>query len=432
MDVKRHLTLNEIEYLLDFIKQRTNFEGLLSEKIIVEKQKNKLKQQLEQCLIPENFNLDKLKNILKNKHYEALISPGECVGIAGAQAMGEFSTQATLNTFHIAGFETGSVVTTGVSRFQEIINASKNQKNVSCIVFFKNKYETVYDLKKDLNHSVVGVYFKDLISNMYILENQIWYSWYMPCHIIFSSQISEIEITSYEIFRYIIDKQFLFKYFLHPSVIKQVLETQFRNILCFFTPFVKRGRFYFDILIPKSESMVTIRDLYIPKIENTLICGLPSATALITHYDKNEWFIEIEGGSIRDVCTLENIDTTRIISNSVWDIYNTFGIEAAKQFLLDELSKIMHGVGLHNISLLVDRMTFTGTISSITRYTMRNEEGPMGKASFEESMETFIKAAKYGEYDNFTGISAAIIGGKKPRVGTNSFDIRMDLDKINK
>ncbi len=40
--------------------------------------------------------------------------------------MGEYSTQATLNTFHVAGVDTGS--STGVSRFQDLINASKTVK----------------------------------------------------------------------------------------------------------------------------------------------------------------------------------------------------------------------------------------------------------------------------------------------------------------
>ncbi len=56
--------------------------------------------------------------------------------------MGEYSTQATLNTFHVAGVDTGS--STGVSRFQDLINASKTVKidNISLFLTFvcKKKY----------------------------------------------------------------------------------------------------------------------------------------------------------------------------------------------------------------------------------------------------------------------------------------------------
>ncbi len=50
--------------------------------------------------------------------------------------MGEYSTQATLNTFHVAGVDTGS--STGVSRFQDLINASKATVKIDNIsLFFK-------------------------------------------------------------------------------------------------------------------------------------------------------------------------------------------------------------------------------------------------------------------------------------------------------
>ncbi len=39
---------------------------------------------------------------------------------------GEYSTQATLNTFHVAGVDTGS--STGVSRFQDLIMQAKLSK----------------------------------------------------------------------------------------------------------------------------------------------------------------------------------------------------------------------------------------------------------------------------------------------------------------
>lgn len=421
------LSCKQIENLLDFIEKRPRFSDLTAETLIVEKQKDLFRKQLRKIKINHDL-IPKLKEILKSIHFNALISPGECVGIAGAQAMGEFSTQATLNTFHVAGFETGSNVTTGVHRFQEIINASKNQKNINCLVFFNYKFSSSKELKQILNHKVVGIFFKSLIENMFLINDLN--SWHIPCHLIFSNKKEFISPLQYYIFRFVLKKDVLFKYFLHPRLLKHVLENQFKNIICLFSPFIKRGRCYFDILISKNESLITIRDLYIPKIEQCLISGIPTVSALHFHKKNDDWYIEVEGGSIRDLALLPYVDTNNIVTDSIWDIYNVLGIEATKQFLINELSKIMYGVGMHNISLLVDKMTYSGTISSITRYTMRNEEGPLGKASFEESMETFIKAAKFGEQDNFKGISAQIIAGKKPKIGTSCFELKIDIDKI--
>lgn len=407
---------------LDFIKPRFDLE---SEKRIVDLQKKQILQQLESIGEIPAFAIPLLYEKLKECHFKALVVPGECVGISGAQAMGEFGTQATLNTFHIAGFESGAGVTSGVTRFQEIINASKNQKKITCLVYFKSRPRT--NLKAKLNHEIVGLSFKSVIINMYLkpfkMEN-----WYIPCHFIFSEKSGEI-FSKTNVIRYVLNKKILFQYFLHPKILIRELESKLPDIVCVFSPMGRRGKIYFDIL--HSKDLIHVRDNLIPKIESLMICGKPTITSYIPHVTNDgEWFIETEGGTFNEIASIPDVDGSKISCNNVWDVYITLGIEAARKFLLDELINVMSGVGIHNITLLVDKMTFNGTINGITRYTMRNEEGPFGKASFEESMETFFKAAKFGEVDNFQGISASIIGGKKPKIGTNSFSLCMDFSKL--
>ncbi len=146
----------------------------------------------------------------------------------------------------------------------------------------------------------------------------------------------------------------------------------------------------------------------------------------------DEWYIETTGGSFSNINCLSNIfDLTKTKTTSIWDLYNTFGIEATKQFLIQELKTVMDGVDICHIKLLVERMTYSGTIEPITRYTMRNDESPLSRASFEESFETFLKAAKFKEVEPFTGVSASVIGGKKAEVGTYMCDILIDIEKLN-
>lgn len=416
---------------LDFIREREQFKNLNSEKQIVKNQKEKLLKQI--------FNLEKeLKNskpekikelyeIIKSKHFNSLMCAGECVGISGAQAMGEFSTQATLNTFHIAGLDMG--VISGVNRFQEIINASKNQKNVRCIIFFKNiTFNSFQNFKKFLNYSIVSLKFSDLILNFYFLKNNHFENWYLPCILMFNKNSFFFE-SNYYVIRYELNIEILYTYFLHPFVVKEKFDEFFPNNIHIFSPLSRKGKVYFDVLVLEKEDF-NFNDFLFNKIENVNICGIEGVKNYISRFENNEWFIETEGGKLLDFFSNPYVDETRSITNSIWDIFETFGIEAVKQFLMDELTSILNGVGIHNISLLVEKMTFTGTISGITRYTMRNEQGPIGKASFEESMETFFKAAKYGEIDNFNGISASIIGGKKPKIGTNFFDLKIDFEKL--
>jgi hypothetical protein len=59
-----------------------------------------------------------------------------------------------------------------------------------------------------------------------------------------------------------------------------------------------------------------------------------------------------------------------------------------------------------------------------------SEIGPIGKASFEEVMNIFTKAALFAEKDNMKGMSANIMTGQFCKAGTNTFDILIDEDKL--
>merc|ERR1711862_628340 len=65
----------------------------------------------------------KFKSMVSVKYFNSLMHPGECVGALAAQAIGEPSTQMTLNTFHLAGHG-GANVTLGIPRLREIIMAA--------------------------------------------------------------------------------------------------------------------------------------------------------------------------------------------------------------------------------------------------------------------------------------------------------------------
>ena len=92
---------------------------------------------------------------------------------------------------------------------------------------------------------------------------------------------------------------------------------------------------------------------------------------------------------------------------------------------------IMEGINIVHTLLLVDRMTFGGTIASITRYTMkRDESGPFGKASFEETQENFLNAGARGEIEPTEGVSSSIICGKRANIGTGMFDLKIDIKKL--
>ena len=68
------------------------------------------------------------------KYKQAIVHPGEMVGIIAAQSVGEPTTQLTLHTFHNTGVASKSNVTRGVPRIEEILRLTKNPKNPSLTI----------------------------------------------------------------------------------------------------------------------------------------------------------------------------------------------------------------------------------------------------------------------------------------------------------
>jgi DNA-directed RNA polymerase II subunit RPB1 len=120
----------------------------------------------------------------------------------------------------------------------------------------------------------------------------------------------------------------------------------------------------------------------------------------------------------------------------VWEIYETLGIEAARNFLVEEFGNVISSDGTFvnesHALLLVDRMTYSGTIISVSRYGMKKENcGPIAKASFEESLDNFTKAGAFSEKENTNGVSASIMLGKLARFGTGICDVLVDVDQLS-
>ena len=81
--------------------------------------------------------------------------------------------------------------------------------------------------------------------------------------------------------------------------------------------------------------------------------------------------------------------------------------------------------------MLCDRICATQKMVSIFRHGINNDDiGPIAKASFEETPEMFLKAAKHAELDLMTGVSANVMCGQEGYFGTGSFQVLLDHEEI--
>jgi DNA-directed RNA polymerase beta' subunit len=201
-------------------------------------------------------------------------------------------------------------------------------------------------------------------------------------------------------------------------------------------PSFRRHNEYKEDVVPLDvDRLIHMEDKVYPALSSIRICGIAGIKDIFFEKRKDEWIITTEGSNLYKLFSYPMIDKTKSMSNDMWEIYQIFGIEATRQFLIEEYMDIVSSDGTFvnssNVELLVDVMVYTGSIISISRYGQKKVGcGPMAKASFEESLENFLKAGVNGEKENANGVSASIMLGKMPNIGTGVFDLIIDVQKL--
>ena len=168
----------------------------------------------------------------------------------------------------------------------------------------------------------------------------------------------------------------------------------------------------------RSSGIPKIKDYYIQKNDQT-----------------KQFYIDTEGSNIVELLKLDFIDKSTLKTNHMWEVYQILGIEGTRKFLLEELKNIVSSDGTFinecHLTVLIDLMTFNGTIQSISRYGVKKEQNSvLTRSSFEESLEHFSKAAFFSEKEMIRSVSASIMCGKRSNIGSGSLSLSMDWDKM--
>jgi len=441
-------------------------------------------------LIIKRFNKSALTLLLDTiiiNYKRAVVAPGEMVGMIAGQSIGEVSTQMTLNTFHFAGVASKSNVTRGVPRIEEILSLSSDIKNPSLSIYLKpedekqkEKAQTImYMLEHtrleeivksievcfdpdDLNTLISDD--KDTIEQYRAFENMV-----AECSEV-SLQTDENEKSKW-IIRMVMDPEVMLEKNITMDDVNYTLKNCYdEQISCIYSDFnadklIFRIRMT-DVIksangrggqkktkvnpLDQSDQIYILKNFQDQLLQNVVLRGIKGINKVILRkivdnmieqngiYKKQDiWVLDTIGTNLLDVLGLDFIDNTRTLSNDIVEIYHVLGIEAARQAIYNELVEVVEFDGTyinyHNYSVLVDRMTFTSKLISIFRHGINNDNiGPIAKASFEETPEMFLKAARHAELDTMRGISANVMCGQEGFFGTSAFQVILDIEEMQK
>ncbi|MFH0859606.1 MAG: DNA-directed RNA polymerase subunit A' [Candidatus Altiarchaeota archaeon] len=320
---------------------------------------------------------------VKGAKQKATVDSGEVVGTVAAQSIGEPGTQMTLRTFHYAGVVELSVPL-GLPRLIEIIDAKRSPKNSIMKIYLDEEHR----ITKKKAHEVASQ----------LMER-------------FLSDIATIDID--------LDKKELIIKTDDPQVKETVtklteIEPQ-RNVF----------------RIP-ATSIADLQKLK-TKLSRKRVAGIPDIRRVFIRSHGDEYLIYAEGSNLKDVLEIKGVDTKRTRTNDILQIYETLGIEAARNSIINEAKDVLDDqnldVDIRHIMLVADTMTSTGMVQAVGRQGISGSKGSvLARAAFEETEKHILNAALHAEIDPLAGVAENIIVGQPIPVGTGTVKISVKPD----
>jgi len=422
-------------------------------------------------------------NEIETRFMKALVHPGEMVGIIAAQSIGELGTQQTLDSFHSSGTAAAVKATSGVPRLKELLSVSKNIKTPSLLICLKpdigqvaapteSEDGTVTDIRmQESKEKCIKVMQQLEITRMVDILDSTEIYWDPPGDRGLQTGIPDDDgmLAIYRTFANIddnqcrsqspwvlrmkINKDRMYRLGLTMMDIYIKLHTAYhQSIECLFSDdnaseLIFRVRLTKDALkdVEPDDFVSALKAMEHNIVNNVLLKGLKgikkvsmrSKNRQVYNPDKDafekvvEWMLDTDGTNLQDILANPNIDQFRTRSNDIYEIYQTLGIEAARNALYVEFMEVVGegAINYRHMSLLLDTMTNRGSLMSVDRHGInRGDVGPLAKSSFEETTDMLINASMFSEADHINGVSANIMLGQLPPCGTGDHEILLDED----
>ena len=435
-------------------------------------------------LVNKRFHRKGLELLLETivlKYKQALVHPGEMVGVIAGQSIGEPTTQLTLNTFHLSGVASKSNVTRGVPRIEEILRLTSNPKNPSLTVHLKPMDELDKDRASVYANMLEHTRLIDVIKSVQICfdpsdrasnieqDRELLEKYYAFENMITECNEDSSTSTSLQKSKWIVRMEVNSEALLDKNItmddIHFAIKSTNPDIFCIYSDYndsnlVFRIRLNADVFKKKKTStghpLDQSDDIYLLKnfqdnlLQNIVLRGIHGINNVLPrklqnmvvkeegkYVRKDIWVLDTTGTNLLDVLAMDFIDASRTYSNDITEIFDVLGIEAARQILYNEFVEVMEFsdvyINYHHLSLLCDRMSVTKNMVAIFRSGLHNDNiGPIAKATFEVHTEILLHAARHADFDEMRGVSANVMCGQMGYYGTGAFNVVLDMKEINK
>jgi len=358
-----------------------------------------LTNELRRELSEEKFSkkaVDRIIELTLRNYKNALVEPGEAVGIVAAQSIGEPGTQMTLRTFHYAGVREQNV-TLGLPRLIEIVDARRIPSTPIMSIYLDRKHRKNKSDATETASRIIFTGISDIVEEIYV-----------------EAEEDEIIIK--------VDSVLM----KNRKITLKKLKDRLKSLGCTVKSRGKRINL-------RPEKPEDLKKLLKKTLKHT-IKGIPDIKRVLVTQETGEWVIRTDGSNLSKTLETTGIDQKRTTTNHVHEIAKTLGIEAARNSLIEEAIGVLEEQGLdvdiRHIMLVADIMTATGDVRQIGRHGISGTKSSvLARAAFEITVPNIVAAAIKGEADPLRGVTENVIVGQSIPIGTGLVNLYMSTLK---
>jgi len=353
--------------------------------------KNDLFAELNSLQLSEN-EITEILQTTQDVYARSKVEPCEAVGTIAAQSIGEPGTQMTMRTFHYAGVADINV-TLGLPRLIEIVDARKVPDTPMMTIYLDAENANDRDKALELGWEIEATRVSDIADILTDTDE-------MQIYLEFDDRV--LQQRRVDLDDVVTKLQAL-----------QDVDVRVDGSNVVLSPSVKRYRALLQI---------------VEKVRTMVIKGIDDIKRVVVRKEREEYVLYTEGSSLKKVIPLAHIDATRTKTNNINEMAEVFGIEAARNSIIDEAMSTLREQGLtvdvRHIMLVADMMTIDGEVKQIGRHGIAGEKtSVLSRAAFEVTVNHLLDAAVRGEIDELEGVTENVIMGQPIRLGTG--DVRL-------
>lgn len=360
------------------------------------------------------------------------IDPNESAGIVSAQSIGEPGTQMTMRTFHYAGVAEMNV-TLGLPRLIEIVDARRVPSTPIMEIHLRRPCPKcdAWVLPEDRQCPKCGTKLEEGpkegardsprdIERIRKIAQEI--------EMTTLEDLADIEtdLVSMQVLVYpdehrmkvrgvtFAELEERIKKSATPKELKQTQGTGAKSVKGFV---VETGEASFKKLQKTLE-----------QVKSTKIKGIEGIRRAIIGRSNHRRVIYTEGSNLAKVLELPYADETRTTTNSIQEIFDVLGVEAARNSIIKEAHETLQEQGLtvdiRHIMLVSDMMTNDGDVKAIGRHGISGRKSSvLARAAFEITAHHLLHAAITGEVDYLDGVAENVIVGQPVTLGTGAVNL---------